>query len=859
MAESILARLTNTKDGKEVFKNLSEMNSNIKLMYALQQESAKKQEKWEKDKEKTRRREEQDAKRKQGDVPVLGTLFGKKAKDDPDKKGNPLLDLIKGFAGSLTGIVKSILSGPFLQKLLIPAAKMLFTKGGPIFGVITAALAGWKIGEWLNKNVIDTHIKPKAQEFDNGVRKITDQITGGGAFKGTTSVKASELIQSKKELLIGNPMMGVAPLEGGAREETEKDIETLTQLIFGIRERQKINNSLYDAKKEQNKDKIDKLAKELKDKEDKLLELVQSRPALSQELDIQKKQRGGHINVPGSGSGDKVPMMLPPNSFVMNRNASAMLQSGGLVPTLLEPGEKVFGPGQWGPMEHMMNTMIPRFQEGGKVPSATGEGRTVSPKSGSKSSSANHAYLEKMNDKNIKKASAPPGYCVTGSLNTMQKSGVPNPAATGADAGNNPRGAIVQLIKSFGWQSIGGNSTTLKSPYGTVNTGIFGKSEYAKAVDSGQIPSGALIFQTQHSDWNGTSDRSRGYDMAVAQKKGRELWNGQPNGQWIYGNTNKVVALTPGGKPGDGSAPGASGGGSSGGGDGGRGPSGIIGQLSGMGQIGSALKGLIDVYKGALGENSWLMDMITGGGESSNITPPEGENGGSSGGVSGDSPALSGDMAKKAKEMVMYARSKGLSDAHAKGLIANAMRESSLNPAHDKPHGAGLFQWTDTGGRRGRMKAAVPNFATNWKGQIDYAMTEDYGPKWKASKFSSPADAAKSFLTNWERSANQTLDQQKNLKFLESMKGYQTGGVVNLSRSGQSSGNFKQAQKEFADQIAQASGSNNIIVVPSGGNSSPVGAPDVSPNQMAPSLPSGPSSAQAIDYLHRFALGVALG
>ena len=64
---------------------------------------------------------------------------------------------------------------------------------------------------------------------------------------------------------------------------------------------------------------------------------------------------------------DKVPMMLPPGSFVMNRNAALHYANGGLIPTLLEPGEKVFGPGSWGATEMMMNNTIRRFAEGGLV------------------------------------------------------------------------------------------------------------------------------------------------------------------------------------------------------------------------------------------------------------------------------------------------------------------------------------------------------------------------------------------------------------------------------------------------------------------------------------------------------------
>ena len=44
-----------------------------------------------------------------------------------------------------------------------------------------------------------------------------------------------------------------------------------------------------------------------------------------------RRQTGGPITVPGQGDGDKVPMMLPAGSFVLNRNASSFLgfQTGG--------------------------------------------------------------------------------------------------------------------------------------------------------------------------------------------------------------------------------------------------------------------------------------------------------------------------------------------------------------------------------------------------------------------------------------------------------------------------------------------------------------------------------------------------
>lgn len=94
--------------------------------------------------------------------------------------------------------------------------------------------------------------------------------------------------------------------------------------------------------------------------------------ALAYEKDKEERnakgyQRGGPITVPGSGSGDKVPMMLQPGSFVLNRNASKFLkrQKGGDVPTILEPGELVFP--KTTPGLKKLNSSIPRFQTGGEV------------------------------------------------------------------------------------------------------------------------------------------------------------------------------------------------------------------------------------------------------------------------------------------------------------------------------------------------------------------------------------------------------------------------------------------------------------------------------------------------------------
>jgi hypothetical protein len=132
----------------------------------------------------------------------------------------------------------------------------------------------------------------------------------------------------------------------------------------------------------------------------------------------------------------------------------------------------------------------------------------------------------------------------------MQRNGVPQPAATGSDHGNNPRGAMVQMIKDYGWKSVPGlgQPQTIQSPYGTVSANVIPASQYQQLAQEGKIPSGAVVFQTRHASWNGTSPGSRGYDMGIARNGGRTTFNfADMGGPMVYPNTQSVVVLVPGG------------------------------------------------------------------------------------------------------------------------------------------------------------------------------------------------------------------------------------------------------------------------------------------------------------------------
>ena len=99
-----------------------------------------------------------------------------------------------------------------------------------------------------------------------------------------------------------------------------------------------------------------------------------------------------------------------------------------------------------------------------------------------------------------------------------------------------------------------------------------------------------------------------------------------------------------------------------------------------------------------------------------------------------------------------YMRALGVSDIHAKGILANIEGESGFQTGEDRGDGgmsAGLFQMYDT--RKRAMIQAVPDWKTNWRGQIQFALQDDVAPEYLQMDFNSPEEAADWFMENFER------------------------------------------------------------------------------------------------------------
>jgi hypothetical protein len=122
----------------------------------------------------------------------------------------------------------------------------------------------------------------------------------------------------------------------------------------------------------------------------------------------------------------------------------------------------------------------------------------------------------------------------------------------------------------------------------------------------------------------------------------------------------------------------------------------------------------------------------------------------------------------KVKEIYSYlTKDKGLSKEQALGMLANIQAESSFNAGAlgDKKDGVytsgGLFQHHNE--RFANMVAAAgPNWQENWKGQIDFALSEKPGKAYAATKFDTAEQATEYWTKYFEKPAN--ADQQAEVR-----------------------------------------------------------------------------------------------
>jgi hypothetical protein len=134
-------------------------------------------------------------------------------------------------------------------------------------------------------------------------------------------------------------------------------------------------------------------------------------------------------------------------------------------------------------------------------------------------------------------------------------------------------------------------------------------------------------------------------------------------------------------------------------------------------------------------------------------------------------------MKVSVQEIYNYLREKGLSHQHAVGMVANIKAESDFDPGAigDNGTSGGLFQHHD--GKDATRFTAMKEFAgenwkTNWKAQIDYALTEKDTELYLSKNFNTSEEASKWFTINWERPKNADIKATRRAELIPELIPY---------------------------------------------------------------------------------------
>lgn len=105
-------------------------------------------------------------------------------------------------------------------------------------------------------------------------------------------------------------------------------------------------------------------------------------------------------------------------------------------------------------------------------------------------------------------------------------------------------------------------------------------------------------------------------------------------------------------------------------------------------------------------------------------------------------------------DILEYLTEKGVSYVHSLGILSNIKGESNFNSSAigDNGTSAGLFQHHGT--RKDNLMTYIDNDLSNWKGQIDYMLTENLTKNYLSQDFQSGEEASYWFTTEWEKPQN---------------------------------------------------------------------------------------------------------
>ena len=143
----------------------------------------------------------------------------------------------------------------------------------------------------------------------------------------------------------------------------------------------------------------------------------------------------------------------------------------------------------------------------------------------------------------------------------------------------------------------------------------------------------------------------------------------------------------------------------------------------------------------------------------------------------------------RAKEIYDYIRSKGVDHVHAVGIVNNMKYESNFNSGAmgDGDTSGGLFQHHAS--RFTAMKNYVgEGWQTNWKKQIDFALTEGEMKSYLGKNYANATDASREFTLGFERPANKESVSAYRSSTAEGYGTAMSGGGGGEAAGGQTSG-----------------------------------------------------------------------
>jgi murein DD-endopeptidase MepM/ murein hydrolase activator NlpD len=136
--------------------------------------------------------------------------------------------------------------------------------------------------------------------------------------------------------------------------------------------------------------------------------------------------------------------------------------------------------------------------------------------------------------------------------------------------------------------------------------------------------------------------------------------------------------------------------------------------------------------------------------------------------------ASSGTVSPQA--VYSYLRQLGVPHIHALGILANIQGESGfqigVTEKGGTKSGVGLFQYSFPSRKNAFLKA-VPDYKTNWKGQVDFAIKNDPNtPLYLRKQFNTPEEAADDWMIQWENPSKGVYAERrrKHNQFIKNFK-----------------------------------------------------------------------------------------